>query len=181
LRKKKQISRLAATCAVVLCALCFAANTVLGQETREKKGQEPARGELKLEGKCIKQLTLEREDRKMVNFDQPGETIKIAAGRYRLQEVHLEGGYTCQAWMTPEPERKQNWIEVGEDKPAVLKAGAPLKQTVKAERQGRVLTLDYQLSGIGGEKYTASDRSKPPIFTVYKGGEKIASGTFEYG
>jgi hypothetical protein len=181
LRKKKQISRLAAALTVVLCALCFAANTVLGQETREEKGQEPVQGELKLEGKCIKQLTLEREDRKMVNFDQPGETIKIAAGRYRLQEVHLEGGYTCQAWMVPEPERKQNWIEVGEDKPAVLKAGAPLKQILKAERQGRVLVLDYKLLGIGGETYARDDRSNPPTFTVYQGDKKIASGTFEYG
>jgi len=75
----------------------------------------------------------------------------------------------------------QNWIDVGEDKPAVLKVGAPLKQILKAERQGRVLTLDYQLLGIGGENYVRDDRDNPPTFTVYKGDKKIASGTFEYG
>ena len=75
----------------------------------------------------------------------------------------------------------QNWVEVDEDKPAVLKVGAPLKQIVKATRQGRVLALDYKLSGIGGETYVRDDRSKPPTFTVYKGDKKIASGTFEYG
>ena len=176
MRKKKQISRLAATCAVVLCALCFAANAVFGQEAREEAGQKPAQGELKLEGKYIKQLTLEhREDRNRVKFDQPGEIIKLAVGKYFLREVQLEGGYACQIWSDA------NCVEVGEDKPAVLKAGAPLKQILKAERQGRVLVLDYKLLGIGGETYARDDRSNPPTFTVYQGDKKIASGTFEYG
>jgi hypothetical protein len=172
LRKKKEILRLAAA---VLCALCFWANAVFGEETREETGQEPAQGELKLEGKYIKQLTLEREGGNKVKFDQPGESIKVAAGKYRLREVRLEGGYACRIWSDA------NWVEVGKDKPAVLKAGAPLKQIVKAKREGRVLSLDYQLSGIGGESYARDDRSKPPTFTVYKGDKKIASGTFEYG
>jgi hypothetical protein len=177
LRKKKQISRLAATCAVVLCALCFAANTVLGQETREEKGQEPAQGEIKLEGKYIKQLILEGEDSNKVTFDQPGESIKVAVGKYRLREVCLDGGYFYPRVIVSDA----NWIEVGEDKPAVLKVGAPLKQIVTAERQGRALELDYKLLGIGGEKYVNSDSNKPPTFTVYKGGKRIASGEFEYG
>jgi len=173
LRKKKQILRLAA---VVFCALCFRANAVLGEDAREEAAKKPAQGELKLEGKYIKQLTLERrEDRNRVDFDQPGEIIKIAVGKYLLREVQLEGGYACRIWSDA------NWVEVGEDKPAVLNAGAPLKQIVKAARQGRVLALNYELSGIGGETYARDDRSNPPTFTVYKGGKKIASGTFEYG
>jgi hypothetical protein len=148
---------------------------VLGEKASKEAGQTSAQGELKLEGKCIKQLTLELRGGKNVKFDQPAESIKVAAGRYRLWQIQLESGYACRIWSDA------NWVEVGEDKPAVLKAGAPLKQTVKVERQGRVLTLDYQLSGIGGEKYTASDRSKPPTFTIYQGDKKIASGTFEYG
>jgi len=174
LRKKKEILRLtAAACAVVLCVLYFAANVVFGEEARE----EATQGELKLEGKYIKQLTLEHRGGNNVKFDQPGESIKVAVGKYRLWEVQLEGGYTCQRWMVPD----QNWIDVGEDKPAVLKAGAPLKQIVTAKREGRVLSLDYKLLGIGGENYARDDRSKPPTFTVYKGDERITSGTFEYG
>ena len=161
--------------AAVLCALCFAANAVFCQESRKETGQKPAQGELKLEGKYIKQLTLEREGGNKVKFDQPGESIKVAVGKYRLREVQLEGGYACQIWSD------DNWVEVGEDKPAVLKVGAPLKQIAKATRQGRVLALDYKLSGIGGETYVRNERSKPPTFTVYKGDKKIASGTFEYG
>jgi len=171
---------LAETYAVVLCALCFAANAVLGEKASKEAGQTSAQGELKLEGRYIKQLTLERrEDRNRVKFDQPGESIKVAVGKYRLREVHLESGYACQEWMLPE--LKQNWIEVDEDKPSVLKAGAPLKQIVTAERQGRTLELNYELLGIGGEKYVNSDSNKPPTFTVYKGDKRIASGEFEYG
>ena len=153
--------------------LYFAANVVFGEEARE----EATQGELKLDGKYIKQLTLEREGGNKVKFDQPGESIKVAAGKYRLREVQLESGYACQEWMVPD----QNWIDVGEDKPAVLKVGAPLKQIVTAEREGRVLSLDYKLLGIGGEEYVNSDSNKPPTFTVYKGGKRIASGEFEYG
>jgi len=175
LRKKKQISRLAATCTVVLCALYFWANAVFGEEAREETGQKPAQGELKIEGKYIKQLVLKGEDGAGIKFDQPGESIKVAVGKYLLREVQLEGGYACRIWSDA------NWVEVGEDKPAVLKVGAPLKQIVKATRQGRVLALNYKLLGIGGETYVRDDRSKPPTFTVYKGDKRIASGTFEYG
>jgi hypothetical protein len=165
-------------CTVVFCALCFAANAVFGQDSREEAGQKPAQGELKLEGKYIKQLTLEhREDRNRVKFDQPGEIIKLAAGQYLLREVHLEGGYDCYIYQT----RNEDWITVDANKPGTLKAGAPLKQMVKAERQGRTLTLNYELLGMGSETYVRDDRSKPPTFTVYKGDKKIASGTFEYG
>jgi hypothetical protein len=171
LKKKKQILRLAAALTAVLCGLCFRVNAVFAQEGRE----EAAQGELKIEGKYIKQLTLERRGGNKVKFDQPGEIIKLAVGKYFLREVQLEGGYACQIWSD------DNWVEVGEDKPAVLKVGAPLKQIVKATRQGRVLALDYKLLGTGGENYVSSDSSKPPTFTVYKGDERIASGTFEYG
>jgi hypothetical protein len=165
-------------CAVVLCVLCFAANAVLGEKASKEAGQTSAQGELKLEGKYIKQLTLERrEDRNRVDFDQPGEIIKLAAGQYLLREVHLEGGYDCYIYQT----RNEDWITVDANKPGTLKAGAPLKQMVKAERQGRTLTLNYELLGIGGETYASPDRSKPPTFTVYQGDKKIASGTFEYG
>ena len=83
----------------MLCGKCR-----VRQEAREETGQKPAQGELKLEGKYIKQLTLEREDSNKVKFDQPGESIKVAVGKYRLREVQLEGGYACQRWMVPDAE-----------------------------------------------------------------------------
>jgi hypothetical protein len=52
---------------------------------------------------------------------------------------------------------------------------------VKAKRQGGILVLNYELLGVGGEKYTGPDMSKPPTFTVYKGDKEIASDKFEFG
>jgi len=91
-----------------------------------------------------------------------------------LQEAHLKNGYSCRTM-------GRDRVMVAEDKPAVLKVGAPLKQTVKAQRRGRILALNYELLGVGGEMYVSANRTKPPTFTVYKGDKEIASGKFEFG
>lgn len=140
--------------------------------------QDSAVGELKLEGKHVERLVLSQKNGSRKKFDKPGETIKLAVGEYRLQEVSLEGGYSCGITM---PISDANWVTVAEDKPAVLKVGAPLKQVVKVERRGSVLQLGCELLGVGGEKYTSDRRSGPPRFIVYKAGKEIASGNFEYG
>lgn len=139
--------------------------------------RDSAPGELKLEGKYIERLVLLRKDGHREEFNRPEETIRLPMGEYRLREVYLRGGYTCHAWR----DSKINWVTVAPEKPAVLKVGAPLKQTVKVERRGRILVLDYELLGAGTEKYTSGDRSKPPTFTVYKGDKEIASDKFEFG
>jgi hypothetical protein len=54
---------------------------------------------------------------------------------------------------------------------------APIK--IKATRQGRVLHLDCQLGP--SLRNRRSDWRNPPTFTVYKDGEEVGSGTFEYG
>ena len=141
------------------------------------QGQEKALGELKLEGEHVERLVLRRKDGHTERFDQPGETVKLPVGQYHLMESHLEGGYTCF-----QGGRSQTkWITIAENTPAVLKVGAPLKQTLEVKRQGRALALDYKLLGIGGEAYTRADRSNPPDFTVYKGEQEIASGQLAYG
>jgi hypothetical protein len=151
---------------ILVVGFCF-------NNAQKALGEAAAQGELKLEGKHIKKVVLEREDSNKVAFDKPGESIKLAVGKYILREVQLEGGYVCRY-------PRDSSIEIGEDKPAVLKVGAPLKQIVEVSREDRVLRLDYGLLGIGGEEYVNSDSNKPPAFTVYKGDKKIASGTFKY-
>jgi len=146
-------------------------------EAQEADKQNSAMGELKLEGKYIERLVLRHKNGRTETFNRLEETIKLPVGEYRLQEVRLEGGYTCRILRVS----TRDWITIAEDKPAVLRVGAPLKQTVKAQRQGRILTLNYELLGAGSEKYTSGNRSKPPTFTVYKGDKKIASDKFEFG
>jgi hypothetical protein len=177
MRKKAELVRFvtaAATTAILF--VCFPTVVAFSQQYVAEANQ-PAQGELKIEGKFIKQLVLESKDGERQRFDQPAESIKLAAGQYRVREVHLEGGYDCIIRQFSD----EDWITVDANKPATLKAGAPLKQILKAERQGRILALSYELSGIGGENYVRDDRSSPPTFTVYKRDKKIASGTFEYG
>ena len=71
-------------------------------------------------------------------------------------------------------------MTVAGDEPAVFKVGAPLKQTVKIERAGPILELNYELTGVGGESY-AITRGKRPRFTVFTSEKEVASGQFEFG
>jgi hypothetical protein len=133
-------------------------------------------GELKLEGQHVERLTLRRKDGQTEQFNEPAGTIKLAVGEYRLQDVRLKGGFTYNIHSAS----TYNWVTVTEGKPAILKVGAPLKQTVKIERQGPILSLDYYLTGVGGETY-GSMRSKRPVFTVFKGDKEVTTGEFEFG
>ena len=146
-------------------------------QAQEANKQDSATGELKLEGKYIERLVLRQRDGQTQRLDHPAETIKLPVGEYRLLETHLIDGYSYRSSRTP----SGDWVTIAADKPAVLKLGAPLTQTVKVKRQGSVLVLNYELLGSDGEKYTSSDRSKPPTFTIYKGDKEIASGKFEFG
>ncbi len=169
--KYKLVNLLIATSLLWMTAVCLS-------QVRETNKQDPTTGELKLEGKSIQRLILRREDNnEREEFRRPEQIIKLPTGKYYLHEVHLEGGYICYASKGP----KRHLASVTSDEPATLKIGAPLKQTIKVNRQGRNLVMNYELLGVGGEKYSSSDRSKPPTFTVYKGDKEIASDKFEYG
>lgn len=154
--------------------LLFLGTEIYLCDAQEAEKQGSALGELKLEGKYIERLVLRRKDGHTERFDRPAATIKLPVGEYRLLEAHLKHGYWFHFL-------SRDWVTVDEDKPAVLKVGAPLKQTVKAQRRGRILILNYELLGVGGEIYTGRDRSKPPTFTVYKGDKEITSDKFEFG
>jgi len=164
--------------ALIILNLRFWPDFLYAKETPTSSQHGTNLGELKVQGKYIERLVLSQKDGSTKKFDKPGETIKLPVGEYRLQEVRLQGGYSCGI---TRPISDADWVTVAEDKPAVLNVGAPLKQGVRVERWGRFLVLNYELLGVGGEKYTRVDRSNPPTFVVYKGDRKIASGKFEYG
>jgi len=160
---------------VLICLSGLLTNSVLGESATE----DLTLGELKIEGKYIERLVMIGQDGRRKEFNQPEETIRLPVGEYRLQEVHLEGGYIYRG----RPLSETHKVMVAEDKQAVLKAGAPLKQGLKVERLGGILKLHYELVGTGAETYTPAGRGKlpPPTFTVYKGDKEITSGKFEYG
>jgi hypothetical protein len=170
--------RVAGLVAVIILNLGFGPGSLCAKDTPPSPDQGQKVGELNLQGQHIERLVLSQKDGSRKKFDKPGETIKLPVGEYRLQEVRLQGGYSCGITT---PISDADWVTVAEDKPAVLNVGAPLKQGVRVERWGRFLVLNYELLGVGGEKYTQADRNKPPTFTVYKAGKEIASGKFEFG
>jgi hypothetical protein len=156
---------------LMITILPKSASNALAQE------QEQALGVLKIQGEYVERLVLRREDGRTERFDKPGASIELPLGRYRLLESHLEGGYICFQGAGPQSKP----ITIAENEPSVLEVGAPLKQTLQTRREGKVLVLDYKLTGIGNELYTKADRSNPPNFTVYKDNQEIASGRFSYG
>jgi len=166
--------RPAALLILVLFCVCGAIDLCNAQQTGTK---DPPTGVLKLEGKDVDYLALQREGASPEGITRPEETIELPAGEYQLREVRLKGGYTCNSMGVSGGE----WVTVATDRPATLKVGGPVVPAVKVQRQGRILRLSYELRGVGGEAYTGGDRSKPPTFAVYKGQKEVASGKLEYG
>ena len=107
-----------------------------------------------------------------------GQDVSLKAGRYRISEITLEGGYSYRAAY----EQNVEWIILTPDKPYELQAGTPLTPRVRATRQGPLLKLDYQLVDAAGRNYRSSEPSKhPPRFSIRQQNREIASGDFEYG
>lgn len=72
---------------------------------------------------------------------------------------------------------------MNQGKMAKYRAGAPLNHTVRVERMGSYLKLDYELIGADGKKYDLWGISEHPnlTFSVYRGDTRIGAGKFEYG
>jgi len=126
--------------------------------------------ELKLEGQFIERLVLWPTQ----TFENPGQTIDVAPGKYRVKEVRLKGGYIYRY-------RVDTLIEVDTNEVASLKVGGPLRQKLTVQRRGGCLIVGHELLGVGGEKYPPNANRRPPGFTVYRGAKKISSHKFEYG
>ncbi len=137
---------------------------------------KPAMGELRLEGEYIERLALRRNDGHTEILNNPDETVELPVGQYLVQDVRLKGGFTRQTI------QKSNRVTISEDETALLRVGAPLKQTISVRRRGSILELTYGLFGADGNTYALSaNRNKRPTFTIYKGDREIAAGEFEFG
>jgi len=159
-------------------------NELLGNNARLKlqfTGEQPALGELKINGHFIQRAILPGGPY-LVVLDQPETVVKVPVGKYNRPEVWLKQGDTV-AYRPTYAVRPDQGIAVDGNKPGVLTAGGPLTNSVSISRQGKSLRFDYQLLGAGGEVYQLArvDRSQPPEFAVYRGDRKIASGKFEFG
>lgn len=139
----------------------------------------PLPGEIRLGGEHIERLVVDCHDGSTKTFERPGKTITLPAGRYKLRELTLEGGFSR------DPESiNPGWddtlpIVVAAKRPVILNTGGPLRQIVKVEKDSRYLRMEHNFVGVGGERYFSAGQSKPPVFTIYRGDKKVASGQFE--
>ncbi len=140
----------------------------------------PGVGTLHIEGEGIERLVLQGSTGPRKVFERPEPNLVLPEGSYRLEEVVLQGGYSCPWPQIPAGARV---VKIGPGTSVTVKLGAPLRQTVRMERWGRSLVLNYQLLGRGGESYLVTQRqaAQPPAFVIYRGEKKVASGTFEPG
>ncbi len=175
-RMRRRISRILKLAAGAACLLP-PGTLRAGAET------DAARAELRIRGHSIERLTLlEQAGFSQMRFDSPGETIRLPAGRYRVEEVELQNGFSMLPWRG----RPDAWFDVSPEGPNELVVGAPLYPTATGERHGSFLQLDYELvDGAGRSYFQQGDGSvvvpPPPQFEVFKDGEPIGSGSFEYG
>ena len=139
-------------------------------------------GRLKLGGKSFKRIILtegrERGSAAAI-IDFPGSTALVPARTYSKQRVFLDGK-EIYAFLYAD---SQTEISVTKDKVVPLNLGPPLNHTVEISRRGTELLLDYQIVGLSGEKYVHLGRSSAsrPEFAIYRGKNKITSGSFRYG
>lgn len=142
--------------------------------------EDAALCELQLRGNSIIELTLtERAKLSQFRFENPGETVRLPAGHYRVQHVELQDGYVMIPWF-------EEWFDVSREGPNELVVGAPLYSTATGNRYGAFLRLDYDVVDGAGRSYRqqsslADVPPPPPRFEVFKDGEPIGSGSFEYG
>ncbi len=140
----------------------------------------PRTGTLHVEGEGIVRLVLQGSTGPRLFFYSREPNLVLPADTYRLEEIVVQSSYSSSGLQIPAPARVLK-IEPGGF--VTLKLGAPLRQTVKIERWGRSLVLDYQLLGRSGEAYTVTRRQgkNPPTFVIDQGGTKVASDHFAAG
>ncbi len=139
-------------------------------------------GTLEMKGSHIRRLILRGgrdNELSLVLMDSPGNEVLVPARVYNRQRIFLDGGEIFRVLLS----FCRNEISVIQDKVTPLKLGVPLTHTVEMSRHGTELMLDYQLVGMGGERYINYGRNprNRPTFTIYRGENKIGSGSFEYG
>jgi hypothetical protein len=137
---------------------------------------------LALAGQGITRLLLKNSrGGPVVVLDQPGASITLPEGRYRIENVLLHDPKNNRLY---QQNRNSQSLEISAtDGQPALRLGAPLNNTLTARRAGSTLQLNYELHGIGAESYqpVGNTRDARPKFRILHAGTQVAEGFFEYG
>ncbi len=146
------------------------------------QGGEPGEGtsetcELRIEGRLIEKLILVDRRGAPHEIDRPKGSVSLPPGKYRIQQVTLEDGYSHV------PRGQEGWFSLTPGRTHPLAVGAPLRSQLDLKRTGRTFQLNHRLVDGEGRLYFRglAGLLDPPQFTVRQGGRQIGSGTFEYG
>lgn len=143
--------------------------------------QEVPMAALRIEGERISRLVFGNQDMLILPELEAGEEGRpVPAGEFTCRSLTLKAG-DLQA----SPARVEDlWMKAEPGETAVFRAGAPLESRVTVKRMGGVLQFGFELVGIGGESYDASNvlsYEKRPSVSIYKGDLLLSSGQFEFG
>lgn len=160
--------------AVVLLSM---AGSLSADEAVEPSPNAAGTCQLNTQGGPVDLLTLIDDRGNHRPLRNPGSSVSLPAGRYRVVEVHLQNGYESYIYEVND----DSWFTLAPDRPHDLRLGPPFEAKVEATRQGRLIVLSYELKGADGFDYYPADRSTKPKFTVYKGDRMLGSDDFQYG
>jgi len=164
-------------CGILIPVIFFGASLSGAEPKAEQSVPNASTCQLNIDGKFIEKLILDVEGGGTKELARPASSVSLPAGRYRVRQVELEGKYRCSIFAA----KKDDWFRLSPNQSHHLKVGAPLTPKVSATRQGRLIEIDYELLDACGRSYSARRRANPPTFAVFKDGQEIGSGTFEYG
>ncbi len=134
-------------------------------------------GTLDMEANGIGSVYLQ-DKQTAVTLHSPAGKISVPAGQYQITDCLVK---SVPDWAgRPRFSRMDSDVDVHPGQTTSLKIGLPLNHTVEMNRNKNLLTMTYQLRGVGGEVYTYYDDSGPG-FEIYKGPVKLADGLFPYG
>jgi hypothetical protein len=147
--------------------------------------REVQTSELRLSGQHIHRLLLTGrggQTPRTVVLNEPGASARVPVGDYAQYKVTLkQGKVVAVRQLDYSPPQGQPILTVVSNRPAVLAAGGPLTNTVSISRRSKSLALNYKLVGAGGEAYQLSGPRQQPLWAVFQGDKRIASGKFEFG
>jgi len=139
--------------------------------------QQPALTEVRLSGESLYYAVLQDPKGYTAVVRQPPGTLRIPSGTYSAGAVWLKKGAVEACRLGNES------LRINATSPTNLALGGPLTNSVTLTREGRKLNMNYQLLGADGCAYRLAqvDRTKPPEFTVFRGGKKVMAGKFAFG
>ena len=133
-------------------------------------------GRLVVTGEHVTRLVLRRPGGARVEIHNPAGGVDLAVGTYDVYEIELEGGLFSRPLLDTSPDP----VTIAAGEQTTLNVGAPLRQVIVVEQDGRVLYLEYFVLDALRNRYQPRFVGSEPQFDVFRGDKKIGGGMFQH-